>query len=160
MQITYKNSLILLPKIWRSPSTLVVSRTLGIVWDASGMILTRYQRTLAATGAPWWLVGCVSVVFSSAFHRFLLIFMKINRNQGKSTKMNENQQNLWKLGKKTADTQTTGYQEAPSAASVLWYQLAIIPKAPHAIPSVLEATSVLGKRQILVDRIKLFLYTH
>ena len=155
----YRKRLIQSPKICHSPTTLVVSRTLGIVWDASGIIVTRFQRALAATEPPWWLVVCVSAVSSLGFTGFywcsfilvdfpwfLLIFMKTNKNK-------------WKPNEKTPGTQITSHHGGPVAASVLWNRVIMIPKAPHTITSALVTTDVLGECQFLGDWIKLFMYT-
>ena len=70
-----KKSLILSLKIWRSSSIPAASRTLGIVWGASGMITTQHQRTPLVPGALWRSAVDVIDCFNGFSMEFSLIFV-------------------------------------------------------------------------------------
>ena len=137
----YKNWLILSLTMWRSSRTLAASRTLGIVWDALGMITTQYQRTQTVSGVP--LMTC-----SRCINRFLLIFVDFHwfcwvslifaKTNEKTETLMENQL-IYRL---------QVIRETPDTVCVLWYCVVIIPKAPHTTPSILETTRELEERQI------------
>ena len=132
-------------------------------WNSVGCFGDDYHTISEDIGGAWrplmactWCVNRFSIDFHGVFVEFpwfLQIFMIFLENYEKSMKLNKNQ---WKVNRKTVDTSTAGHQRAPGTAGVLWYCVVIIPKAPHTIPSVLEAASVFEERQIVSEGTKLF----
>ena len=154
-----KKSLILSLKIWRSSSIPAASRTLGIVWGASGMITTQHQRTPLVPGALWRSAVDVIDCFNGFSMEFSLIFVNFvdfvvfHDFPWKPWKNEKSMNGQWKNG---WHTDCADRQRALSTSGVRWCCVVIIPEAPHTIPNVLEAAGMLEERQIFSDRITFF----
>ena len=124
-----KKSLIMWLKIWRPWSIPVASRTLRVVWGASGMLTTQYQRTPLVPGALWRsavdVLDCVngfpmdfSLVFVDFvdFCRFSCFSLKTMKKRRKS--MNGH----WKKWL-THRLQIARGRQAPAASSdIVWWE--------------------------------------